>query len=118
MDENDIIGVVREYLEDKENSYALMLTGEWGCGKTYFVEHALTEKLEAGKNRHPVVVASAYGAKDLAELCGAIEAGFISKYAIGRTAGGGRSRRDSLVEFAKDTGVSFLGKKIRCRTAV
>ena len=75
MDENDIIGVVREYLEDKENSYALMLTGEWGCGKTYFVEHALTEKLEAGKNRHPVVVASAYGAKDLAELCGAIEAG-------------------------------------------
>lgn len=113
MDENDIIGVVREYLEDKENSYALMLTGEWGCGKTYFVEHALTEKLEAGKNRHPVVVASAYGAKDLAELCGAIEAGFISKYAIGRTAGGERSRRDSLVEFAKDTGVSFLGKKIR-----
>lgn len=113
MDENDIIGVVRDYLEDKENSYALMLTGEWGCGKTYFVEHALTEKLEAGKNRHPVVVASAYGAKDLAELCGAIEAGFISKYAIGRAASGERSRRGSLVEFAKDTGVSFLGKKIR-----
>ena len=90
MDENDIIGVVRDYLEDKENSYALMLTGEWGCGKTYFVEHALTEKLEAGKNRHPVVVASAYGAKDLAELCGAIEAGFISKYAIGRAASGER----------------------------
>lgn len=113
MDENDIIGVVRDYLEDKENSYALMLTGEWGCGKTYFVEHALTEKLEAGKNRHPVVVASAYGAKDLAELCGAIEAGFISKYAIGRAASGERSRRGSLAEFAKDTGVSLLGKKIR-----
>ena len=39
MDENDIIGVVRGYLEDKENSYALMLTGEWGCGKTYFVAY-------------------------------------------------------------------------------
>ena len=113
MDETSIIGVVRGYLEDKENSYALMLTGEWGCGKTYFVEHALTEKLEAGKNRHPVVVASAYGAKDLAELCGAIEAGFISKYAIGRAASGERSRRGSLAEFAKDTGVSLLGKKIR-----
>lgn len=45
VNEDDIIGVVREYIEDKENSYALMLTGEWGCGKTYFVEHALTEKL-------------------------------------------------------------------------
>lgn len=113
VDEKDIIGVVRGYLEDKENSYALMLTGEWGCGKTYFVEHALTEKLEEDESQHPVVVASAYGAKDLAELCGAIEAGFISKYAIGRAASGERSRRDSLVEFAKDTGVSLLGKKIR-----
>lgn len=113
MKESDIVDVVKGYLEDKRNSYALMLTGEWGCGKTYFVEHALTEKLEAGKNRHPVVVASAYGAKDLAELCGAIEAGFISKYAIGRAASGERSRRGSLAEFAKDTGVSLLGKKIR-----
>lgn len=113
MDENDIIGVVREYLADKENPYALMLTGEWGCGKTYFVEHALTEKLEDDESRHPVVVASAYGAKDLAELCGAIESGFISKYAIGCAAGGERGKWDSLVGFAKDTGISFLGKKIR-----
>lgn len=44
VNENEIIDVAREYLEDKENSYALMLTGEWGCGKTYFVEHALTER--------------------------------------------------------------------------
>ena len=94
MNEDDIIGVVREYIEDKENSYALMLTGEWGCGKTYFVEHALTEKLEEDESRHPVVVASAYGAKDLAELCGAIESGFISKYAIGCAAGGERGRRE------------------------
>ncbi len=113
MDENDIIGVVREYLADKENPYALMLTGEWGCGKTYFVEHALTEKLEDDESRHPVVVASAYGAKDLAELCGAIESGFISKYAIGCAAGGERGKWDSLVGFAKDTGISFLGKKVR-----
>lgn len=113
MKESDIIDVVKGYLEDKRNSYALMLTGEWGCGKTYFVEHELTEELEAGKNRHPVIVASAYGAKDLAELCGAIEAGFISKHAIGRADSGVKSRKDSLVEFAKDTGVSFLGKKIR-----
>lgn len=113
MDETSIIGVVRGYLEDRENSYALMLTGEWGCGKTYFVKHALTENLEAGESRHPVVVASAYGVKDLAELCGAIEAGFISKCAIGRADSGVKSRKDSLVEFAKDTGVSFLGKKIR-----
>ena len=113
MKESDIIDVVKGYLEDKKNSYALMLTGEWGCGKTYFVKHALTENLEAGASRHPVVVASAYGVKDLAELCGAIEAGFISKYAIGRANGEKMSRRDSLVEFAKEAGVSFLGKKIR-----
>lgn len=33
VNEDDIIGVVREYLEDKENSYALMLTGDGDAGK-------------------------------------------------------------------------------------
>ena len=27
---------------------ALMLTGEWGCGKTYLIEHSLKDKI--GKN--------------------------------------------------------------------
>lgn len=46
VNENDIIDVVREYLEDKENSYALMLTGEWGCGKN-LLRRARTDR-EAG----------------------------------------------------------------------
>lgn len=111
MKESDIVDVVKGYLEDRRNSYALMLTGEWGCGKTYFVKHALTENLEAGESRHPVIVASAYGVKDLAELCGAIEAGFISKCAIGRVDSGVKSRKDSLVEFAKDTGCRSSGRR-------
>lgn len=35
-----------EYYCHEENSFgALMFTGEWGCGKTYLIEHELAERL-------------------------------------------------------------------------
>ena len=117
MDENDIIGVVREYLEDKENSYALMLTGEWGCGKTYFVEHTLTEKLEEDESRHPVVVASAYGAKDLAELCGAIEARFVPIDGMPRVTTGFLHRRGAEPSDDAQTFMRSLRALFRARYA-
>lgn len=113
MNANEIVEAVKSYLDEERDEYALMITGEWGSGKTYFVEHDLTEALEGGDGKHSVIVASAYGVKDVAELCGAIEAGFLSKYAIGKVDGDEESRKDFLVKIAKDTGVSFLGKKIR-----
>ena len=33
------------YCEEKEPVGALMLIGEWGCGKTYLIEHELSDKL-------------------------------------------------------------------------
>lgn len=113
MNGNEIVEVVKEYLGEGRDEYALMLTGEWGSGKTYFVEHVLTKTLEEDTAKHSVIIASAYGVKDVAELCGAIEAGFLSKYAVGKSDGEEMSKKDSLVKIAKDTGASFLGKKIR-----
>ena len=37
---------------------ALLLTGEWGCGKTYIVENELKELL---KDTHIIIRASVYG---------------------------------------------------------
>lgn len=38
-----------EYYCHEENSFgALMFTGEWGCGKTYLIEHELAERLGEG----------------------------------------------------------------------
>lgn len=40
-----IINIVKDYLT-KENNNALLITGEWGVGKTYFFDNTLSEKIE------------------------------------------------------------------------
>lgn len=35
-----------EYIDDNVYNYAILIDGEWGCGKTYFVKNDLFKKLE------------------------------------------------------------------------
>ena len=41
LKEKQIINIIREYIEDKNADYAVMIDGEWGSGKTYFVKRKL-----------------------------------------------------------------------------
>ena len=38
--------VVKRYLKERNTDYAIMITGEWGCGKTYYVQHELKKLIE------------------------------------------------------------------------
>ena len=40
-----IINIVKDYLT-KENNNALLITGEWGVGKTYFFNNILSKEIE------------------------------------------------------------------------
>ena len=42
----EIEQVVGRYLQEKDTDYAIMITGEWGCGKTYYVQHTLKKIIE------------------------------------------------------------------------
>ena len=46
------------YCNEPDPVGALMLTGEWGCGKTFLIEHELKEKL---KDTHIFVCVSLFG---------------------------------------------------------
>ena len=46
------------YCNEPDPVGALMLTGEWGCGKTYIIENDLTEAL---KDTHIIVRVSLFG---------------------------------------------------------
>ncbi|WP_141709552.1 P-loop NTPase fold protein, partial [Brachyspira hampsonii] len=37
----NIKNTIKNYLAEKNTDYGIMLTGEWGCGKTYFVKNLL-----------------------------------------------------------------------------
>lgn len=64
-EQENLVDGILNYLEI-ESSGALMVTGPWGCGKSYFFEHFLFEKLKA-KNFKPLRV-SLFGLSSLSDL--------------------------------------------------
>lgn len=72
LKENEIIDIIRDYIENKNTDYAIMIDGEWGSGKTYFVRKILESKLkEIWKDKKleiKFIYVSAYGVKTTKEL--------------------------------------------------
>lgn len=63
---NEIVNQIKEYVENKNENYAILLEGEWGYGKTKFVENVVIPELE--KDKKKVAYVSLYGKKDKTEL--------------------------------------------------
>ncbi len=70
MDEKQVLSVIKEYVENRMIKQGLMITGEWGCGKTYFVKNTVEKYLKDNNilNDKCYVVLSLYGISDLEEL--------------------------------------------------
>ena len=66
MKNDKIIEHVEHYITKDKCKGAIMLTGEWGVGKSYFVQNELKIKLEE-KNIKSIVV-SLYGLKEIEEI--------------------------------------------------
>lgn len=58
---------IQHYLENDKTHSAIMLTGEWGSGKSYYIQHELIPFLNSdGPNR--CVTVSLYGLSDISEV--------------------------------------------------
>lgn len=38
--------IISDYLQAKDTDYAIMISGEWGCGKTYYLEHEFNDFIQ------------------------------------------------------------------------
>lgn len=45
MNDQQILSVIKDYIQNRNINQALMITGEWGCGKSYFVKKSVKEYL-------------------------------------------------------------------------
>lgn len=72
MYSDEIENVVAEYLKNTRAEYAVMIDGDWGSGKTYFLTHSLMrimETIDIGKDkRRKYAYVSLYGAKSIDEV--------------------------------------------------
>ncbi|MDD3417823.1 MAG: P-loop NTPase fold protein [Lachnospiraceae bacterium] len=71
-----------DYCLEPEVVGALLLTGEWGCGKTYLIDHLLPEKLknEAGKSIAIVLRVSLFGMTKAEEINKNVKCLWINAY--------------------------------------
>ena len=63
--DNPIIGSVKNYIK-MDNSGALLVIGDWGCGKTYFFKNTLAEELK--REGRMLVMVSLFGIHELKEI--------------------------------------------------
>ena len=104
--ESELIEAVDSYLNRQEGQYSILIYGEWGCGKTRFVQNNLKRHLE--DNDKPILSlrASAFGVSTGEELMGRIVSALINERAgiVDETS----SRNDALKALLKNTGLSGL----------
>lgn len=67
MTVTELNNYIKHYLEEDKTNTAIMLTGEWGSGKTYYIENQLTEFLQDDK-RNRCIIISLYGLENISEI--------------------------------------------------
>ncbi|MDE7362493.1 MAG: KAP family NTPase [Oscillospiraceae bacterium] len=66
-----------DYCDEEKPVGALLLTGEWGCGKTYFIEHELKERV---KKNAVILRVSLFGMTSVDEINEAVKKAWIELY--------------------------------------
>ena len=62
LNDKEIINILDEYVSNPKKNYAVLIDGEWGCGKTYFIKN---EYIKNDKNK---LYISLYGIKSKEEI--------------------------------------------------
>ncbi|WP_394884283.1 P-loop NTPase fold protein [Clostridium butyricum] len=76
LSEDDIIKNIREYIDDTVYNRAVLLDGQWGSGKTYFIKNKLKKELEAYEKiknnreykKKKIIYISLYGIKSTRDV--------------------------------------------------
>ena len=78
LTDDEITDIILKYIDEEIYNYAIMIDGEWGCGKTYYIKESLIEAIEDHENQktsnneeykvHQVIYISLYGIKSIDEI--------------------------------------------------
>lgn len=73
MTNEELNQYIKHYIEKDKTGRAIMLSGAWGIGKSYYIKNILIPFLEKKENgKHSCVIISLYGLSELSELSKAI----------------------------------------------
>jgi len=65
---NHINMLVSSYVKAKDTDYAIMIHGDWGCGKTYYIENELVDIIKETQSSKKMLYVSLYGIQSIEEI--------------------------------------------------
>ena len=75
LKDKEIVEIIKNYILNPNNDNAIMLDGEWGSGKTFFIKNEVIEELtglekesDNKKKKVKFIYISTYGVKDAREI--------------------------------------------------
>lgn len=68
---------LKYYCNEKQPVGAIMLSGEWGCGKTYFIENELRKELE---KTHVIIRISLFGLSSIESIKNEVQLNWLHSY--------------------------------------
>lgn len=110
----DTIEELKYYCNEPYPVGALMLTGEWGCGKTYLINNTLEEEL---KTTHVILRVSLFGIESVEELHKEVKKCWVYALAKSREPISGiseKAKKDGgVIKTFAEKGVEFLPDSIK-----
>jgi hypothetical protein len=68
---NELLSLIRDYVFEQDPQYAVLITGDWGCGKTFYWKNNIYSMLDGiiinESKLHPIYI-SLYGPKDIDDI--------------------------------------------------
>lgn len=115
-----LIDVIVNYVADERKSQAILLDGEWGCGKTFFVKEHLLPALNKRIKAAQIYEISLYGISNIEKIQEMIYAQWLEKHIdklTGKIGTVGRVLNKGVAIFGKPV-VSFLENKLEVEDAI
>jgi len=57
---NELLNIIKDYVIEQDAEYAILITGDWGCGKTFYwkndIYNMLTSINDTDAKIHPIYV--------------------------------------------------------------
>ena len=92
LSDDEIVEVVREYLKDSIYNYAILIDGDWGSGKSYFIKQNLIPEIEKDYfgdkvlDKKEFIYISLYGVKSTEDISNQIYINLLNnKVKVGNT---------------------------------
>ena len=72
MTEQQILDETIRYIDDNSYNYAVLIDGDWGCGKTYLIQNTLVPKITTHEKQNEqsriIKYISLYGCRSISDI--------------------------------------------------